>query len=60
VINCCSGRPISVFDLVRQRCETRGSSIQLNRGHYPYPDYEPMAFWGVPAKLDSLRAAPKK
>jgi nucleoside-diphosphate-sugar epimerase len=57
VINCCSGRPISVFDLVLQRCETRGSSIQLNRGHYPYPDYEPMAFWGVPAKLDRLRDA---
>ncbi|WP_027582473.1 NAD-dependent epimerase/dehydratase family protein [Bradyrhizobium sp. Ai1a-2] len=57
VINCCSGRPISVFDLVRQRCEARASSIQLNRGHYPYPDYEPMAFWGVPAKLAPLRQA---
>lgn len=54
-INCCSGHPISVFDLVRQRCESRASSIQLNRGHYPYPDYEPMAFWGVPAKLAPLR-----
>jgi dTDP-6-deoxy-L-talose 4-dehydrogenase (NAD+) len=55
VINCCSGHPISVLDLVHQRCEARGSSIRLNRGHYPYPDYEPMAFWGVPAKLDPLR-----
>jgi nucleoside-diphosphate-sugar epimerase len=55
VINCCSGRPTSVFDLVRQRCEARASSIQLNRGHYPYPDYEPMAFWGIPAKLTPVR-----
>jgi len=55
VINCCSGRPISVFDLVSQRCAARSSSIRLNRGHFPYPDYEPMAFWGIPAKLDMLR-----
>ena len=20
--------------------------IELNLGHYPYPGYEPMAFWG--------------
>jgi dTDP-6-deoxy-L-talose 4-dehydrogenase (NAD+) len=55
-INCSSGRPTSVIDLVRKRCEARDSSIRLNRGHYPYPDYEPMAFWGVPTKLEALRA----
>ena len=55
VINCCSGRPISVFDLVSQRCEARCSTIRLNRGHFPYPDYEPMAFWGIPEKLNLLR-----
>lgn len=54
VINCCSGKPISVLDLVQQRCQEKTSDIRLNRGHYPYSDYEPMAFWGVPAKLDSL------
>jgi len=26
----------------------------LNRGCYPYPDYEPMAFWGDRRRLDSL------
>jgi nucleoside-diphosphate-sugar epimerase len=55
VINCCSGRPISVFDLVSQRCEARASTIRLNRGHFPYPDYEPLAFWGIPEKLNLLR-----
>jgi dTDP-6-deoxy-L-talose 4-dehydrogenase (NAD+) len=55
VINCSSGTPISVFDLVRQRCQAKASNIELNRGYYPYPDYEPLAFWGVPSKLDALR-----
>jgi len=54
VINCCSGKPISVIDLVSQRCRARASPIELNRGHYPYPDYEPLAFWGVPSKLAGL------
>jgi dTDP-6-deoxy-L-talose 4-dehydrogenase (NAD+) len=54
IFNCCSGIPISVLDLVQQRCLEKVSNIQLNRGHYPYPDYEPMAFWGVPIKMASL------
>jgi dTDP-6-deoxy-L-talose 4-dehydrogenase (NAD+) len=48
VINCCSGRPVSVRELVENRCAERGASIRLNRGRYPYPDYEPLAFWGIP------------
>lgn len=56
VINCSSGIPISVFDLVSQRCSDKSSEIRLNRGFYAYPDYEPMAFWGVPAKLTDLKA----
>ena len=51
VINCCSGKPISVLDLVLQQLARRNRKIQLVRGHYPYPDYEPMAFWGVSEKL---------
>ena len=52
VINCCSGNPISIIDLVKQRCQEKGSDICLNRGYYPYPDYEPLAFWGDRRKLD--------
>ena len=55
VVNCCSGKPISILDLVLQHRAARGSKIRLNRGHFPYPDYEPMAFWGIPAKLDYVR-----
>lgn len=57
VINCCSGRPISVIDLVLQRCNAQASPIKLNRGHYSYPAYEPLAFWGVPSKLSLLQSA---
>lgn len=57
VINCCSGKPISVLDLVQQRRQQRNSSIKLNRGYYPYPDYEPMAFWGISAKLKARNLA---
>jgi nucleoside-diphosphate-sugar epimerase len=57
IINCCSGKPLSVLDLVKQRCHSKASNIKLNRGYYPYPDYEPLAFWGVPSKLAVLRSS---
>ena len=57
VINCCSGQPISVIDLVQQRCLEKQSDIRINRGFYPYPNYEPMAFWGVSEKSTILRPA---
>jgi nucleoside-diphosphate-sugar epimerase len=45
--NICSGNPISVRRLVEERIRERCSTIQTKFGYYPYPDYEPMAFWGV-------------
>lgn len=54
VTNCCSGRPVSIRSLVEQRIAQRGSDIALNFGHHPYPDYEPMAFWGSRQRLDRL------
>lgn len=47
VVNCCSGQPIAVRSLVEQRLLSRGASMHLNLGHYPYPSHEAMAFWGV-------------
>jgi dTDP-6-deoxy-L-talose 4-dehydrogenase (NAD+) len=57
VINCSSGRPISVRALVEQRLRERDASIRLNLGHYPYPTHEPMAFWGVADRLQQLLGA---
>lgn len=46
ITNICSGRPISVRRLVEEHLISRRAQIHLNLGHFPYPDYEPMAFWG--------------
>jgi len=51
IINCCSGQPVKVRDLVEKRIAQRGAKISLNLGYYPYPDYEPMSFWGDTRKL---------
>lgn len=54
VVNVCSGRPVSVRKLVESWIEENGWAITPNLGHYPYPDYEPMAFWGDSSKIDRL------
>ncbi len=54
VVNVCSGKPVSVRSFVESWLAERGGAIALNRGHYPYPDYEPMAFWGDRTKLQSI------
>lgn len=52
-VNVCSGVPISVRRLVEGWIAEQGWRIQPNLGYYPYPDYEPMAFWGCRRKLDA-------
>lgn len=47
MINICSGTPISVRRLAENHIAKRNANITLNLGHYPYPDYEPMEFWGA-------------
>lgn len=46
VVNLCSGVPVTVREFVERQIADRGWKISLNPGHYPYPDYEPMSFWG--------------
>ena len=45
-VNICSGTPISVRRLVEGWIKEHGWKIELQLGQLPYPDYEPMAFWG--------------
>ena len=52
VVNVCSGQPVSVRTIVERWIAENGWSIRLNLGKYPYPDYEPIAFWGDPHKLE--------
>jgi dTDP-6-deoxy-L-talose 4-dehydrogenase (NAD+) len=51
VINCCSGKPISVRNFVENYFKEHNHPIKLNLGYYPYLDYEPLAFWGDTEKL---------
>ncbi|MFZ2959389.1 MAG: NAD(P)-dependent oxidoreductase [Candidatus Ozemobacteraceae bacterium] len=51
LVNICSGEPISVRRLVENAMKEHNWEIRLNLGYYPYPDYEPMAFWGDPSHL---------
>ena len=53
-VNVCSGRPISVRNLVEEWIAKNRWQIGLNLGKYPYPTYEPMAFWGDRSKLQSI------
>ncbi|MEO8064312.1 MAG: NAD(P)-dependent oxidoreductase [Pseudomonadota bacterium] len=57
VTHVCSGVPITVRELVERHIASRRSSIRLNLGVFPYPDYEPMAFWGASARLPVLGVA---
>lgn len=53
-VNICSGKPISVCGLVEQWLRENNWKIELNLGHFPYPDYEPMAFWGDSSCMGSI------
>lgn len=52
ILNVCSGKPISIRDLVAGWIRENGWDIEMNLGRFPYHDYEPMAFWGNRRRLD--------
>jgi len=54
VINCCSGNPITVKGFVENYLKKINRKITLNLGYHPYPDYEPMRFWGDDTKLNTI------
>ncbi len=47
IFNICSGKATSVRSLVNLWKKENNWNIDLNLGYYPYPDYEPMEFWGI-------------
>lgn len=53
-VNVCAGKPISVRKLVEGWKTENGWGIDFNLGHYPYPDYEPMAFWGDRNRMNAI------
>lgn len=59
IINGCSGIPFTVKAFVENYLEKKGMHIRLRPGAFPYPDYEPMHFWGDRCKLDRILAHEK-
>jgi dTDP-6-deoxy-L-talose 4-dehydrogenase (NAD+) len=51
VINICSGKPVTIRSLVESWIRDNSWDISPNYGYYPYPDYEPMEFWGDDSRL---------
>jgi len=46
--------------LIENYLSEHQQSIKLNFGHYPYPDYEPMEFWGMRSRKKTSAATPSK
>lgn len=53
-VNLCSGIPVKLVDQVARWIAESGSSIRMDLGRLPYPEFEPMAFWGSRRKLDQV------
>lgn len=56
-VNLCSGIPTRIRDQVARWITEADSSIRMNLGRFPYPRFEPMAFWGSRRKLDRALGA---
>lgn len=56
IVNICSGQPVAIRTLVERWIVENGWSITLDLGKYPYPDYEPLAFWGDAGQLWNVLA----
>lgn len=53
-VNVCSGEPITVRALVQRWIHANNWGIKPIFGALPYPDHEPMQFWGNNTKLLSI------
>ncbi|HLG33416.1 MAG TPA: NAD(P)-dependent oxidoreductase [Bacteroidia bacterium] len=54
IVNCCSGKPQTIKSFVEKYFFEKKKNIKLILGYYPYPDYEPMEFWGDATKLNTI------
>lgn len=54
IYNVSTNQPTSVRSFVEHYLEQKDISMKLNLGTYPYPDYEPLAFWGNNNKIKEV------
>ena len=52
IINCCSGKPVTVIDFVHEFVKQHDIKIELSTGFYPYNPIEPFSFWGDTTKMN--------
>jgi len=57
VVNVCSGVPITVREITEMWIREKNSSITMNLGRLPYPEIEPVSFWGSTYKLRRILGA---
>lgn len=54
IINCCSGKPVKVINVVTDFIKKYDSNLKLNLGFFPYLSYEPLQSWGSVEKLNKI------
>lgn len=54
IINCCSGKAISLRDMVEDYIQANGFKIQLKYGTYPDRPYDSPAIWGNSEKVQRI------
>lgn len=52
IINCCSGKPTKIIDLVKKYAKKK--RIKIIKGYYPVPKNEPFYFYGSKLILDKI------
>ncbi|MEA4821274.1 MAG: NAD(P)-dependent oxidoreductase [Erysipelotrichales bacterium] len=55
IINCCSGKPISLLEQITAYIEERGLTIKLNIGAFPDRPYDSPGVWGDDDKIKEIR-----
>ncbi|MEI2283284.1 NAD(P)-dependent oxidoreductase [Paenibacillus polysaccharolyticus] len=54
IINCCSGEPVALGDVVEKFIQDNNLNIELNYGVYPDRPYDSPAIWGNNEKIKAI------
>lgn len=54
-INCCSGKPISLLDMITAYIQEQGLAIKLKIGAFPDRPYDSPGVWGDDRKIQEIR-----
>jgi len=60
IINCCSGRPVSLADKVEAFIRENGLQIRLKYGAFPDRPYDSPAIWGDNSKIKNILTEQKQ